>query len=193
MKSYARKRRSTPYKRRYIVKRRRPRQNRMQRAAFSVVKKKYTFVTPLRVAPGDDQVSGVISHIGGRNSTNPVDTIQLNQVDPDTMASIDMGQYQFFRITGVAFKLFFPEGTTPESTPVQWSLAYSANKVLNPNLTAAPLQTLATYQTSGCSARQPVKRYFRTATTLKRLGIDWCSTDEYVQFGANPPIPLYGE
>lgn len=109
------------------------------------------------------------------------------------MASIDMGQYQFFRITGVAFKLFFPEGTTPESTPVQWSLAYSANKVLNPNLTAAPLQTLATYQTSGCSARQPVKRYFRTATTLKRLGIDWCSTDEYVQFGANPPIPLYGE
>jgi len=138
MKNYARKRRSTPYKRRNI-RRRRPKQNRMQRAAFSVVRKKYTFVTPLRVQPGDDSISGVISHIGGRNSTNPVETIQLNQADPDTMASVDMGQYQFFRITGVAFKLFFPEGTTPESTPVQWSLGYSANNVLNPLLPAAPL------------------------------------------------------
>jgi len=110
------------------------------------------------------------------------------------MASVDMGQYQFFRITGVAFKLFFPEGTTPQSTPVQWSLGYSANNVLNPQLGPGPLQTLATFQTSGCSARTPIKRYFKTTTTLKRLGINWCSTAEYVQFGANPPQqPLYGE
>ena len=29
-----------------------------------------------------------------------------------------MALYQYFRITGVAFKLFWPEGTDPESTPV---------------------------------------------------------------------------
>lgn len=34
------------------------------------------------------------------------------------MASVDMDAYQFFKITGVAYKLFFPEGTTLEATPV---------------------------------------------------------------------------
>lgn len=108
------------------------------------------------------------------------------------MAALDMRAYQFAKITGVAFKMFFPEGTTPEATPVQWSLGYSANQILNPNLGYGPLQTLATFQTSGCSARTPIKRYFRTGTTLKRLGIEWFPTADYPSFGANPPIPLYG-
>jgi len=34
------------------------------------------------------------------------------------MLTDQMKLYQFFKITGVAFKLFFPEGTDAGSTPV---------------------------------------------------------------------------
>jgi len=90
-----------------------------------------------------------------------------------------MKLYQFFRITGVSFKVFFPEGTNVQSTPVQWALGYSANVPINPQVPTGPLQSLANYQTSSASANRPIKRYFKTASTLKRLGIEWCSTDEY--------------
>lgn len=109
-KRYVKKRRSTPRRRTY---KRRSTQNRMQRAAYSVVNKKYTFVTPLKVGVGKDNVGFTISHVGGKNSTNPGNTITLTNADPDTMLTKDSTAYQFFRITGVAFKLFFPEGTTP--------------------------------------------------------------------------------
>lgn len=160
----------------------------MQKAAYSYIKKKYTTVVPISVAVGDDSTNITVSHIGGPNGTNPGQTATLFSANPDGMAASDMRLYQFAKITGVAFKLFFPEGTTPEATPVQWSLGYSANNVLNPDLAFGPLQTLATFQTSGCSAKTPIKRYFKTATTLKRLGIEWFDTNEYPQFSnANPP------
>lgn len=106
-----------------------------------------------------------------------------------------MQQYQFFKVTGVSYKLFFPEGTTPSATPVQWALAYSANNVLNPALTFGPYQSMATYQTSSCTARKPIQRYFSTASTLKRLGIEWCDTNEFLagKFAASTPVPLYGD
>jgi len=69
-------------------------------------------------------------------------------------------------------------------------MAYSQNLILNPGLGIGPFQSMATYQTSGCSARVPVKRYFRTGVALKRLGIEWCNTTEYTQFGL--PTTLYG-
>ncbi len=167
---------------------RRPKQmNRMQRTALSYVRKKYTVVLPLIAQEGQNAIAGTISHIGGRNGSNPSDTITLTSANPDNMASEDMSLYQYFKISGVGYKLFFPEGTTPQATPVQWSLAYSANNVLNPALTAGPFQSLATFQTSSCSAKNPVKRYFNTASTLKRLGIEWCNTDEYSSFGNTPP------
>lgn len=167
--------------------------NRMQKAAYSYVKKKYTVVLPIDAGIDEDVVTTVISHIGGRNTTNPSQCLTLTDADPDGMAILDMNLYQFFKITGVAFKLFFPEGTTPEATPVQWAMAYSANNVLNPALPFGPIQALATYQTSSCSAKTPIKRYFKTASTLKRLGIEWCNTREYTGFGINPPIALYGD
>ncbi len=107
------------------------------------------------------------------------------------MASSDMRLYQYFRITGMAFKVFFPEGITPAATPVQWSMGYSNNLVLNPSIPTDRLQTLASYNTSSCSAKAPISRYFRLMKAQKRLGIEWCNTTEYGQFGANPPVPLY--
>jgi len=147
--------------------------NRMQKAAYSYVKKKYTTVLPVTVRAGEDYASVTVSHIGGRNSTRPLSTLAVTSANPDNMATADMDAYQFFKITGVAYKLFFPSGTDPGSTPVQWSLGYSANNVLNPDLGFGPLQTLANFQTSGCSSLRPVKRYFKTGSTLKRLGIEW--------------------
>jgi len=59
-----------------------------------------------------------ISHIGGHNSSDPGNTLSLTSANPDSLAGNDMDAYQYFKITGVAFKMFFPEGTTPEATPV---------------------------------------------------------------------------
>jgi len=201
-KSYTAKKRTT-YKRRPKItkrsrsvsrasaKRKATRANRMQSTAYSWVKKKYTFVTPLRIAQGQSELARTICHVGNENQNTPGACYTLTNADPDGIATEDMKLYQFFRITGVAFKLFWPEGTDPESTPVQWSMAYSPNVPINPNVTAGVLQSVANFQTSACSAKVPVKRYFKTASTLKRLGIDWCSTDEYADFG-NVGQDLYG-
>ena len=91
----------------------------------------------------------------------------------------------------MAFKLFFPEGTTPQATPVQWSMGYSNNLVIRPDVATDRLQSLASYQTSSCSAKAPISRYFRTFKAQKRLGLEWCNTTEYANFGAFPPVPLY--
>lgn len=100
-----------------------------------------------------------------------------------------MGLYQYAKISGIAFKLFFPEGTAPEATPVQWALGYSASECLYPGLIPERLQTLATYQTSSCSAINPISRFFRTGAALSRLGIEWFNTDEFPEF--NNATTLY--
>ncbi len=90
----------------------------MQRMALSFVKKKYTTVLPITMGVGEDLAQLTISHIGARNSTTPGNTTVLTDCDPDGMATEDMKLYQFFKISGVAFKLFWPEGTEAASTPV---------------------------------------------------------------------------
>jgi len=50
-----------------------------------------------------------------------------------------MDLYQYLKITGVAFKLLFPEGTTAEATPVQWALGYSNVETILPALPSARL------------------------------------------------------
>lgn len=141
---------------------------------------------------GSDTVAVTISHIGGRNAATPGSTLVLPDANPDGMLQSQMQLYQFFKITGVAFKIFFPEGTTPEATPVQWSMGYSSNQVIKPDVSFDRLQALQTYTTSSCSARTPVSRYFRTGASLGRLGIDWINTDELNDMAGNIPVPLYG-
>jgi len=107
------------------------------------------------------------------------------------MLTRDMDAYQYFRVTGMAFKIFFPEGTTPAATPVQWSMGYSNNLIINPSLLPERVQTLASYQTSSCSAKAPISRFFKLFKAQQRLGIEWCNTSEFANFGAIPPVPLY--
>lgn len=64
--------------------------NRMQKAAYSYVKKKYTQVKPLIAKVGQDTIAGTISHIGGRNTTTPNDTATIADCDPDNMLTADM-------------------------------------------------------------------------------------------------------
>ncbi len=62
-----------------------------------------------------------VSLIGNRNSNGAQDetgTITLADVNQDTQLSTDMGLYQFFRIRGVATKMFFPMPTDVASSPV---------------------------------------------------------------------------
>lgn len=110
--------------------------------ALSFVKKKYTAVFPIRVLANQSSSETTISHIGGRNSAGTANTINLASCNPDGLTTSDMGLYQFFRITGVAFKMFFPEGTDPGSTPVQWAMGFSSNQVIKPDVSFERLQTL---------------------------------------------------
>ena len=116
--TYAKKR-ATP-KRRYKARRTTASKigKRMQRQSYSFVQKKYTLVRPIECPAGSDSVALTISNIGGRNSVEPASTITLFDANPDNMLADQMRLYQFFKISGVAFKLFFPEGTSVGSTPV---------------------------------------------------------------------------
>ncbi len=118
---FRRKRTFRPKKRTF---KRRPRSKsaragrKMQRMALSFVKKKYTIVEPITMAVNQSVSEITISHIGSKNTTTPANTITLRNADPDQMATGDMKLYQFFKISGVAFKLFWPEGTSAQDTPV---------------------------------------------------------------------------
>jgi len=142
----------------------------MQNRALTYVKKRYTKVFVAAVAEDDDVYERTVSHIHNRNSfsADPENTITLYDVDQDDQLGTDMELYQYAKITGVSIKMLFPEGTTPECTPVQWSLGYSNLEIIAPELGTDRLQTLATFQTSSCQARKPVTRYFRTGAALAR-------------------------
>lgn len=89
------------------------------------MKQKYTTVFPIIIPEGADVAQTTISHIAGKNVTTSAATLSLTDCNPDQKLLTNMDLYQFFKITGVAFKVFFPEGTTPEATPISWSMGYS--------------------------------------------------------------------
>lgn len=103
----------------------------------------------------------------------------------------DMTLHQYFKITGVGYKMIFPPPTDVTNTPVQWTCTYSASKIITPNLQPERLQTLATYQTGGCDPTKPISRYFKTWKAIKRMGIDWAECRNYAQLDSNPPVTTY--
>ena len=97
----------------------------MQNAASTYVKQKYTTVFPIVIPAAGEVAQTTISHIGAKNATTTAATLSLTDCNPDQKLFTNMNLYQYFKITGVAFKVFFPEGTTPEATPISWSMGYS--------------------------------------------------------------------
>ena len=143
------------------------------------------------VPEGKDVYEATISLIGGNNTANSTGTVTINDTNQDTQLETDMKLYQFFKITGVAIKQFFPMPTNEFSSPVQWVSAYSANEILYPNIDSGRAQTLATYQTGSCNQNKPISRYYNTAAALKRFGIQYCDTVEFPNF-AVVGSKLYG-
>ncbi len=115
------------------------------------IRKKYTRVFTMDCEAGSDVWEQTISLIGGRNQTSPADTTTLVDTNQDNQLRSDMELYQFFRIRGVAIKMFFPMPTDVASSPVQWTCAYSQNEIMLPQIIPARVQTLATYQTGSCN------------------------------------------
>lgn len=82
------------------------------------IRKKYTKTFTLDAPTADDNISATISIIGAKNNQTPNSTITLFDVNQDQQLTGDMKLYQFFRIRGVAIKLFFPMPTTENASPV---------------------------------------------------------------------------
>lgn len=169
-----------------------PAARRQQRQATTWIRKKYTKVFVMDCEGGSDVWETTVSLIGGKNSNAVADTYTLNDVNQDSQLKTDMGLYQFFRISGVAIKMFFPMPTDVASSPVQWACAYSASDVLLPAIAPDRVQTLATYQTGSCSQTKPISRYYNTTNALRRFGIQYCSTSEFIAGDFGTSTDLYG-
>ena len=57
---------------------------------------------------------------------------------------------------------------------------------------------MATYQTGPCNQNKSINRFYNTANTYRRFGIQYCNTEEFELFGlpgtiANPLVPLYAD
>lgn len=154
------------------------------------IRKKYTRTFTLDALTAADNAFATISLIGGKNNQDPTNTVTLFDNNQDSQLAGDMRLYQFFRIRGVAVKIFFPMPTTENATPCQWSLAYSQSDILAPQLPTTRVQTLATYQTGPCNQNKSISRYYNTASTYRRFGIQYCNTTEFQDF--NTSSALYG-
>ena len=146
-----RKKRTTFRRKRRTTKRSSKYARRQQRAASTWVMKKYTKTFVMDVADQAEAISYTLSLIGGRNLQTPTGTITLFDCNQDNQLRTDMGLYQFFRIRGVASKMFFPMPTDLTNSPAQWTNAYSMSDILAPILPTDRVQTMATYQTGPCS------------------------------------------
>lgn len=82
------------------------------------IRKKYTKVFTMRIGSGVDVYEKTISLIGSKNQSDEPNTFTLDDVNQDQQLDTDMELYQFFRIRGVAFKMFFPMPTDVASSPV---------------------------------------------------------------------------
>jgi len=175
------KKRRTVRRRRKFT-RRRGRRNLMQRQITAGIKMKYTTVFTPRWAVGSDVAEGTISLCGGRGvSAGAYYTI--SNVNPDAKTTLDMDSYQQACIYGVAIKWFFAEPTSVEASPVQLSLSYSPNELLNPQLDAARMQAMSTFQTMPCNQNRSRNRYYPLSYTKKKLGIDYFTTSDFPGFG----------
>lgn len=147
-RSYRRKRRTVRRRRKTI--RRRGRRNLQQRQVLAGIRMKYTTVFTPRWAVGSDVASGTISLCGGKGVSQGT-YYSITDVNPDAKTGLDMDSYQQASIYGVAVKWFFAEPTTTEASPVQLSLSYSPNELLNPQLDAPRMQAMSTFQTMPCN------------------------------------------
>lgn len=178
-------RKRTPFRRRRYFKRRRrgSKRNLMQKAESAGVLKKYTKVLTPNWEEGIDNFGFTISLCGGKKPQALGDVVTIADINPDDQTRSDMGLYQQFCIYGAKVKCFFAEPTTVDASPVQWSCSYSPNQLIKPDLAFDRMQSMASYQTGPCSQNKSVSRYYALGYTKKKLGIDFDSCTNYVNYG----------
>lgn len=81
------------------------------------IRKKYVRTFVLDAQTANDNAALTVSLIGAKNANDPASTISIVDVAQDGNLGADMRLYQFFRIRGVACKLFFPMPTTVNASP----------------------------------------------------------------------------
>ena len=71
------------------------------------------------------------------------------------------------------------------------TIAYSDTEIIHPDMIDERLHALATYQICAIDPCKPIKRYYTTGTSKKRLGVYWAPTQEYMDELFNVPAPTY--
>lgn len=140
--------------------------NSQQKKSYAYIRKRYTRVFTGFLAPGESSVTFSVSHIGANNSlygSPSMPSYSLPFMDAGANANNnntsvldrDMTLYQYFKITGCAWKVILPNNTPTAvasaasandiSGVTNWECGYSMNEVFDPNYTSQNLQALATY------------------------------------------------
>lgn len=170
----------------------------MQRQSLAGVNMKFTRVFTPEWDQQQDTAQWTVSLLGQRGDPANGQYYNLNDCNPDTKLEAFARDYQQFSIYGVSCKMIFPEPSSVEASPVQWSMAYSPNYNLKPNLTGDTIQSMSSFQTGPCSQNKSVTRYFPLSYTKKKLAIDYCDINELVDangtfnpigWNANPTTP----
>ena len=137
------------------------------------------------------EYSITLSLFGARNSNNPAKTLTIRELDNNAVLLRNMEEYTSFRITGVALK-FLPTGVTAfDVRPTCMTIAYSDTEIIHPDIVDERLHALPTYQIMALDPCKPVKRYYTTATAMKRAGVLWCPCKEYTDDLFNGVGPTY--
>lgn len=138
-RSYARKRTFRRRRRTYGTKKSSRFARRQQSSASAFVRKRYATTFSFFCGENSDTSSICISLISGKNQQAPDQTISLASCNQNNNLSTDQRLYQFFKIRGVAFKMFFANTGQPATQPIQWSMAYSPSQIFNANVAPATI------------------------------------------------------
>lgn len=152
----------------------------MQRQSLAGVNMKFTRVFTPEWEQQSDTAQWTVSLLGQRGDPTNGQYYNLNDCNPDDKLAAFARDYQQFSIYGVSCKMIFPEPSSVEASPVQWSMAYSPNYNLKPNLQGDTIQSMSSFQTGPCSQNKSITRYFPLSYTKKKLAIDYCDINELV-------------
>lgn len=131
-----------------------------------------------------------VSLIGGKNATGIVGTSTIGDINSDDILRRYMEMFTEFKIVGCKIKVIFNHTGSFDIRPMTITSAYSPNYIIHPRLEYEKLNAMDTVKHSGTD--KTFVAYYRTAFALKKLGIDFCPTNEWLDGRFNGAGPLYG-
>lgn len=129
----------------------------------------------------DDKVastSGTVSIFAGKNASFPDGTSTIGDLNSDDVLRNYMRLYTHFKVTGCQVKLIFNHTGNFDIRPIAVSTCYSDNTIIHPNLDFEKLNAMDTARHYGTD--QVLTKFYGTEAALKKLGIEWCGTEEWL-------------